>query len=163
MDNQSDIQNLSLYDNIGFLIGKTAQIKDRLIDKYLVDAGEDITSTQVKVLGHLYFVNTNRPSEIGSYLGIDNSAITRMVDRLEKKMLIKRIPDPNDRRSILIELTERGKDVTKRIIPLGLSAIEELTRNLTPEETQQFKHCLMKILDDLMPEECRRHYLKESE
>ncbi len=161
MSNQSDIHSLSLYDNLGFLIGKTAQFKDRLFDKYL--ANEDITATQMKVLWQLYFIHANRPSDIGGYLYIDNSAITRMLDRLEKKALINRIPDPNDRRAILIELTEKGRDVTKNAIPLGLKAIDDLTQSLSSEEIQQFHHCLKKIVDSLMPEECRRRYRKDSE
>lgn len=158
---ESKLVELSLYDNLAFLLGKTAQFKDRLIDQYLAD--EEITATQMKMLGHLYFVNTNRPSEIGFYLDIDNSAITRMLDRLEKKELIQRIPDPNDRRSVLVELTEKGRDCTKRTVPLAMNAINELTQCLTPEETQQLHLCLKKIVDSLMPEECRRRYTKEPE
>lgn len=158
---KSELLSVSLYDNIGFLLGKAAQFKDRLIDQYIAD--EEITATQMKVLGHLYFVQTNRPSEIGLYLNIDNSAITRMVDRLEKKELIQRIPDPNDRRSVLIELTTKGKDVCERTFPMAMGAINELTQCLTSEETEQFHHCLKKIVDNFMPEECRRRYTKEQE
>ncbi|MCE0495897.1 MarR family winged helix-turn-helix transcriptional regulator [Vibrio salinus] len=158
---ESDNHDLSLYDNLGFLLGKVSQIKDRLLDQYI--ANEDITATQMKMLYHLYFVNTNRPSEIGTYLYIDNSAITRMLDRLEKKELIKRIPDPNDRRSILVELTQKGKDVTKRTIPFAIHAIDDLTQCLTSDETQQLQSCLKKIVEHLMPEEFRLRYTKESE
>lgn len=161
MANHDDIPYLSLYDNLGFLLGKSAQIKDRLVDQYLVD--EDITSTQMKMLGHLYFGTTNRPSEIGQYLNIDTSAITRMIDRLEKKELLTRVPDPNDRRSVLIELTTKGQEVTLRTVPLAMKAINELTQCLTEEENAQLSHCLKKIVDTLMPEECRRRYFKETE
>ena len=140
----------SLQDNIGFLLGHSSQLKDRLLDQHLMAL--DITATQAKVLFHLYRCNINRPCDVGKALNVDNSAVTRMLDRLEKKSLIQRVPDPEDRRAIKIELTDKGLDVIGDATPLALCAIEELTQALTVEEIQQLRHCLQKILAPTMTE-----------
>ncbi len=152
---------LFILENLGFLLGKSCQIKDRLLDQHLIP--EDITSTQAKVLFQIYHFKFDRPSQIGKSLNVDNSAITRMLDRLEKKGLLIRIPDPNDRRSIVIQLTENGVEAVKRSLPLARNAIEELTQSLSEEEIEQLRHCLKKIVTSSIPESCRDKYLKGSD
>ncbi|MEL0638281.1 MarR family transcriptional regulator [Marinomonas sp. TI.3.20] len=141
----------TLLTNLGFLLGKSAQIKDRFLDQYL--AVEEITSSQVKVLFTLFFNKNQRSSDIGKALNVDSSAITRMLDRLEKKDLIKRMVDPNDRRSTLIELTDKGKTVASRAIPLANNAIDKLTECLSAKEKQNLQHCLSKIVDAFLSDE----------
>tara|TARA_R110001606_G_scaffold169296_1_gene314259 strand:- start:8186 stop:8674 length:489 start_codon:yes stop_codon:yes gene_type:complete len=141
-----------LFSNIGFLLGKTNQIKDRFLDQYLVE--EEITSGQVKVLFRLYLSNNQRSSDISKALGVDGGAMTRMLDRLEKKHFIQRIADPDDRRSVLIQLTDTGQVVTSRALPLAQAAINNLTECLTTEEKQNLLHCLSKIVSSSLSEEC---------
>jgi MarR family transcriptional regulator, multiple antibiotic resistance protein MarR len=143
-------EKVSLQDNIGFLLGHSSQLKDKLLDQHLMAL--DITATQVKVLFHIYRCHTNRACDVGKALNVDNSAVTRMLDRLEKKSLIQKIPDVEDRRAINIELTEKGLEIIASATPLALNAIEELTKVLTNEEVQQLRHCLQKILAPTMTE-----------
>ena len=144
MSKQESIDMPPLAESLGFLLGHSNLLKDRLLDKHLEP--EDITAAQAKVLSNIYRFNKNRPCDIGKSLGVDNSAITRMLDRLEKKELILRFPDPEDRRAQLIGLTEKGSETIFRAMPLAANAIDELTHNLTGEEKDQLKHCLRKIL-----------------
>ena len=48
------------------------------------------------------------PSTIGKYTGMEKSSLTRMVDDLEKKGIVFRKTDPEDRRKVLVSLTDRG-------------------------------------------------------
>ena len=145
-----------LAESLGFLLGHTNLLKDRLLDKHLEP--EDITAGQAKALFNIYRFNKNRPSDIGKSLGVDNSAITRMLDRLEKKELIKRYPAPEDRRAQLIELTDKGNETIERAMPLAKDAIAELTHALTEEEKSQLKHCLRKILASSGCAFAKEHY-----
>ena len=54
MSNQSVTPNINIIDNVAFLLGKSNQLKDHLLDKHLMS--EEITSTQIKILFHLKFV-----------------------------------------------------------------------------------------------------------
>ena len=54
-------------------------------------------------------------SELSSKLGIDISTMTRNIQRVEKKKLLERNQNPNDKRSIKIELSKRGSTLTESI------------------------------------------------
>jgi len=142
--NKTPSEILNLAENVSFLLGNTNLLKDRLLDQHLAE--EDITAAQAKALFKMHFFNINRPSDICKSLGVDGSAVTRMLDRLEKKELIARSPDPNDRRSLLIEVTDKGRDVIDRAVPLAVNAREELVSALSEDEIQQLKQILRKIL-----------------
>ncbi|HWB69415.1 MAG TPA: MarR family transcriptional regulator [Solirubrobacterales bacterium] len=53
-------------------------------------------------------------SELAAAMGIDPSNATTLVDRLEKEGLVRRGPDPNDRRTRLVEATRKGKVLARR-------------------------------------------------
>ena len=53
-------------------------------------------------------------SDIGDRLGVTSAAASQLLDRLVTQGLIERAEDPEDRRSKLIELTERGREITER-------------------------------------------------
>jgi MarR family multiple antibiotic resistance transcriptional regulator len=140
----SSCEILNLAENVSFLLGNTNLLKDRLLDQHLAE--EDITAAQAKALFKMHFFNINRPSDICKSLGVDGGAVTRMLDRLEKKELITRSPDPSDRRSLLIAVTDKGRDVIERSMPLAVNAQKELVSALTDDEIQQLKQTLRKIL-----------------
>lgn len=139
---------LNLMDNIGFLLGHSSNYKDRLIDHALASADliEDITATQAKVLFQIDNLHNYRPSDIGKMLNVDKSSITRMVDRLLLKGLITRASDPDDRRSCLLALTDKGSLLIEQAKPVACRALEQLEQALTVEEKQQLRHCLQKIV-----------------
>ena len=67
----------------------------------------EITLSQTLVLISLPFDGITI-SDLSEKLGIDISTMTRNIQRMEKKQLIKKTPNPNDKRSIKIILTKRG-------------------------------------------------------
>ena len=67
----------------------------------------EITLSQTLVLISLPFDGITI-SDLSEKLGIDISTMTRNIQRMEKKLLIKKTPNPNDKRSIKIILTKRG-------------------------------------------------------
>ena len=54
-------------------------------------------------------------SDLSEKLGIDISTMTRNIQRVEKKKLIKRLPNPNDKRSIKLFLSKRGSTLNNSI------------------------------------------------
>ena len=67
-------------------------------------------------------------SDLSEKLGIDISTMTRNIQRIEKKQLIKRSPNPNDKRSIKLFLSQRGSTLSNSInmdISMSLDKILE--------------------------------------
>jgi DNA-binding MarR family transcriptional regulator len=61
-----------------------------------------------KVLGKLILGECGSPGELASELEVSSGAMTNRLDRLEHAGLIRRMPDPDDRRGVKIELTDAG-------------------------------------------------------
>jgi DNA-binding MarR family transcriptional regulator len=76
------------------------------------------------------------PASIAQRLGISRAVVTGLLDRLEERGLIRREPDPDDRRRLRIVLTAAGLDASER---LGRAGIDDLAAELgvsTPDERQ---------------------------
>ena len=71
---------------------------------------------------------------LGATLGIDRTSIGEMVDELERRGLILRAVDPDDRRARILRLTDKGNDLRLQIRPSMLAAQERFVAPLTKEQ-----------------------------
>lgn len=71
-------------------------------------------------------------TELSRILSIERSSLTSMVDRLERRDLVARIPHPTDRRAYQIELTAPGLALAHDAHNAFTTRIEALTTDLTP-------------------------------
>ncbi|WP_433066457.1 MarR family winged helix-turn-helix transcriptional regulator [Dactylosporangium sp. CS-033363] len=74
-----------------------------------------ITPGQGRALSVLARHGTMRPSELSEHLRIAPRSTTEVVDGLQERGLVERLPDPNDRRATLLRLTAGGTDTAGRI------------------------------------------------
>ena len=80
----------------------------------------------------------------------DQANITRSIDRLEKKSLLKRVPNHNDRRIINIFPTEDAINLVDTIIPISSEFNSFLTKDFSEEEKQQLIKLLNKVYENLL-------------
>ncbi|MEW7313767.1 MarR family transcriptional regulator [Buttiauxella gaviniae] len=132
--------------HLGLLIHLANQFKDQLISHYF--SGMDITAAQFKVLINIY-KGTTSPVVISKNLAMDAGAMSRMVDRMVKRELILRKPNPQDKRQVILALTEKGQVICDHFQNEALaSIISSLTERLTQEESQQLVALITKMLPD---------------
>lgn len=87
------------------------------------------------------------PVELKKRLSVDLSALTRMLDRLVCKNWIERLPNPHDKRGVLVQLTDDGAAICEQCHRLvGQTLHQELTKNLKEDEVATLKHLLKKVL-----------------
>ncbi len=79
----------------------------------LSNAGVSLTPTEVKVLRVIERQDSCTPLRLTRVLNRDKAQITRMLATLEKKQLIARKQNPEDKRSQLIEVTDYGSQLIK--------------------------------------------------
>jgi len=82
------------------------------------------------------------PSTLGKYTGMEKSSLTRMVDDLEKKGIVFRKTDPDDRRKVLVSLTEKGLDCYNRLSQITTEMAEEILQFVDDEDVENFMHSL---------------------
>ena len=68
---------------------------------------------------------------------------------MSKLGLVRRVPDPNDRRGILVELTPAGKALANRVIEMQFAMLEKQLSVLTRSEQAQLSTLLAKLLSSL--------------
>ncbi|MCW2956086.1 MAG: putative MarR family transcriptional regulator [Thermoleophilia bacterium] len=71
-------------------------------------------------------------TELGRRIPLSRAAVTTLTDRLERLGLVKRVPDPSDRRRILLEVTDRVEQEAARINAAWNSSVEAYVRGLDP-------------------------------
>jgi DNA-binding MarR family transcriptional regulator len=78
-----------------------------------------------------------RVSDVAAHLGIRLSSATNLMDRLETKNLLRRTPDPEDRRVVWCRLTELGQQEAEDLWNISRRSLEGVAGRLTHEELDQ--------------------------
>lgn len=85
------------------------------------------------------------PSELSMRLGMTRTSATRLADELEQKGWLEREPNQADRRSVVLRLTEAGRQTVREFAPKLTEARTELWRDFSPEEMQLLQTLLQKL------------------
>lgn len=94
------------------------------------------------------------PSDISNEMGITSARIAAALNSLEKKGLIIRSIDPQDRRRILIDMTDSGKEQVRNHYENVLNTTTNMMRHLGEEDAKHYIR-IMKKMAEFKNEECR--------
>ena len=86
------------------------------------------------------------PTELFQTLMVSSGTMTHRIDRLEQAKLVKRIPDPNDRRGTLIQLTDEGFDVIEKAVEAHVTNEHRALNALEKSEREALAGLLRKLL-----------------
>jgi len=126
-----------------FLIGRNMRQQD--IENCDLHHTERLSFTQVEALKFIKKRKNPLMKEVSNHLSIAAPSLTPLIDELEKRELIKRDPSENDRRAILIMLTEKGEDFLKKILKIKTKKMHYIFNKLTKDE----QIALISILEKL--------------
>ena len=90
-----------------------------------------------------------KPSDLSTTLLLSTGAMTNRVDRLEGAGLVRRLPDPEDRRAVLVELTARGRGLIDRVLGVHVANEERILSHLSAQERRTLTALLRKLLVSL--------------
>lgn len=131
---------------IGRLVRLSAIINNELQQvfvKFDLNIGEfDVLATLLRS-GKPYALT---PNSLFKALMLSSGAMTNRVDRLELKKLVKRTPDPNDRRSIIVSLTPKGLELINKAISDHVHKGDELLTCFSKKEQETMAKLLRKLL-----------------
>jgi DNA-binding MarR family transcriptional regulator len=86
------------------------------------------------------------PTDLYNSLLITSGAVTNRLERLTAAGLVRRIPDPNDGRSLLVALTPKGRRLIDRVVALHYERERELLSPLAPRERETLAGALRQLL-----------------
>lgn len=131
------------HDLLSTVIHAAGVIQDRL------EAALEPTGLSVAKLGALrHLAEANEPLPLGQLaerIACVKSNVTQLVDRLESDNLVRRVPDPSDRRSIRAEITEEGRARWKAGMEAFTSAQDELVSELALTDREQLQTLLSRL------------------
>ena len=107
---------------------------------------------EVGVLGALRFAGPTQqlsPTRLFKGLMLSSAGITSRLDRLERRGYVKRKPDPDDRRGVLVELTDAGRKVLDQAVSANTGREKALLASLTRQEQKALAGLLKKLLSGL--------------
>ena len=108
----------------------------------------DITAAQFVVLVKLATgaAASASASTLCKGVSYDPGAMTRMIDRLERKGLVRRVRSPRDRRKVIVELTAGGRAVYPQLIAGAVRVLNRFLRDFSAAEAQQLEAFLRRML-----------------
>lgn len=111
----------------------------------------NLTPPQYSILNALDIMGQNglSLSQLASLCYSSRPTMTNMIDTLEEKKLVKRVPNQDDRRSLLVKLTSEG-NMMKKEAPAVEHIYADCCSILTPEESQNLSVLLTKLNKTLM-------------
>jgi DNA-binding MarR family transcriptional regulator len=86
------------------------------------------------------------PGDLASDLELSSGAMTSRLDRLEQAGLVRRLPDPEDRRGVVVELTNKGREAWDLAANVQGRREAFFARTLTKPEQKQLNTLLRKLL-----------------
>lgn len=109
--------------------------------------GVRLTVPQATVLFLLQEREGRMMSEMGQILGVDNSAMTGLIDRLEKAGFVRREAKREDRRALLIRITPEGRGEAARAAGVIRGVNEEIKAGFETDQIEAFRKVLGGILE----------------
>lgn len=126
----------------------TAELLGRRLDQVVRAFGLTPGSHNVlQILGGASDALT--PSEVSARLTVTSATVTGLLDTLEARGLAQRRPHPNDRRSVLVEITDDGCRLLDRLVPELIEHEKRWAEGLSPSRREQLVRLLGAVQDQL--------------
>ncbi|PTO97326.1 MarR family transcriptional regulator [Vibrio sp. 10N.286.48.B8] len=87
--------------------------------------------------------------DIAHYLNRDKAQVTRLVNALINQELVKKSPNPEDKRSQLLILTNKGQEVMSKVSDIDRDMLKRMTRGMAEDELEQFRKIAKKMAQNL--------------
>ena len=141
-------------ESVGYLMRRILTTISLEVERELEPSG--LTNAQWVPLLKLSMGSASTVAELARLCTLDAGGMTRLLDRLETKGLVRRVRSSDDRRVVNLELTDEGRAAAKKI-PAVLCGVQNAhMRGFTTEEWQLLRSMLRRILDNALAIQAER-------
>ena len=137
------IKEIAVYVNI-----LNSRIKKCFFDK-LQENGINITPEQYLVLDILWEKQSLSQQNIADIIQKDKNSVTKIIDSLEKKQLVRRVMDQKDRRINKIELTDEAIALEKITTEVAINFMNDTIKGIDNKDLDSFVNVMRQIKDNL--------------
>ncbi len=137
------IKEIAVYVNI-----LNSRIKKCFFDD-LQNNGINVTPEQYLVLDILWENQPLSQQKIADMIQKDKNSVTKIIDSLEKKNLVSRIVDKNDRRINIIELTEEGRNLEKIATDVAIKFMNDVVQGIDKQYLDSYMKVMRQMKNNL--------------
>ncbi|MDA0221836.1 MAG: winged helix DNA-binding protein [Proteobacteria bacterium] len=136
----------ALHDSIGYRMTLLSRINERRFDGLLAATGlTRVTWCVLLAVGQQYLQN---PSEIADWVGIDRTATSRALRRLEADKMIARASAASDKRQTVVSVTDKGRDILQSANTAASENAQHFNDKLSWYEQETLAAILVKLMQD---------------
>ncbi|MDB5960195.1 MAG: MarR family transcriptional regulator [Massilia sp.] len=106
----------------------------------------ELTSAQFIVVIGAMRGRARTVNEFCAFAGIDAGSMSRLLDRLEAKGIVRRVREGADRRQVQVELTEKGQALSPQIMPAIARVYGRFLHGFSEDEAMQLQRLLQRLL-----------------
>lgn len=132
--------------SIGFQLAKARNLIIAEMDRALKDLR--ITSRQVGIIVAMQRGAAATPVELAKALSVNAGLMTRMLDKLEAKELLKRSRSTDDRRVVNLVLTQKGREVAAQLPEITPKVLDGRLKRFTKAEFEELGRLLHKFIGE---------------
>jgi DNA-binding MarR family transcriptional regulator len=138
-----DLEVEGIVDRISGISRRLHRTMDETLHEFGLDSAEH---RALSVLTQAGPPHRSTPGRLAERMDLSSGAMTNRLDRLEQAGLIRRLPDPDDRRRVVVELTDHGRETYREAV--GVQAKKEalVTAALNEREKAQLNNLLRQLM-----------------
>ena len=141
-----ELRSFRSRESVGALVGLARKALAREFDREL--AGLGLNTAQALAIVFLADGVAGTAADIGRVLSHDAGAMTRIIDRLEERKLVRRVPRERDRRAVDLELSKEGRRMYAEVTRVQVATLNRMLRGFTRPEVRTLEKLLTRLLDN---------------
>jgi DNA-binding MarR family transcriptional regulator len=143
-----DLRPLEVTGRLSRIGPLLARRQEAVFSRFGVNRGEVGALSALRVAGPPHRLS---PTNLGRGLMLSSAGVTSRIDRLERRGLVRRLPDPDDRRGVIVELTDEGLALVDQAVEAVTESDRQLLGRLDGQEMTDLEALLRKLLAGLEP------------
>ncbi|MGA2549294.1 MAG: MarR family transcriptional regulator [Burkholderiaceae bacterium] len=140
------VETYRLDDSVGYLIKRVRMIFTAAVDREM--AAYDVSYDQWGILITMSKGRGATAAELSREMSCDTGSMTRMIDRLEAKGMVKRTRSEDDRRIVRLALTESGQALVDKLPAVMVKVLNRHLKGFSEGDVEQLKTFLRRIVDN---------------
>lgn len=131
-------------ENLSYQLIKSSRFLKGALDRKLHEY--DVTATQFSVLNQISHKNGNiTPAEVADCLESDRPTISGVINRLEKRGLVEKVENPDDKRSVYLKLNQQSLKFVDELRNVSDQVNRDIFETFTESEILNMKEYLFKL------------------
>jgi DNA-binding MarR family transcriptional regulator len=138
-----------VWNMLGFQISYTSKLMQNKLQSHFKNAGYDVTFEQWTVLLALWIRDGRTQQELSAETKRDQTSLSRLLDNMVRKNLIVRVQNPANRRTNLIYLTHKGRELEQPLFEQAEKLNHLAVKGIDENELARFNDVLERIIDNM--------------